>query len=238
MGTRTVTVSAGIDTLRERWKTVLAVLFALFGLKVLQAIVPLIYEEFAFVFFEYRLLGAVAVFGPHWIAAGVIVAGVVYIERRGIDSIGVRPMSRRDFAFTLGAFVLGFAVMYGTGLVVKALGLGTTAEGTRSLIRRFPTWALVVASVTAGVTEEILYRGYPIERLEELTDTIWIAAVITILLFAVGHYTVHGVGGIIQIIAWSGVITALYIKTRNLFACILMHTAQDLLVFLIIPFLA
>ena len=37
--------------------------------------------------------------------------------------------------------------------------------------------------VRAGVVEEILYRGYPIERLQMLTGRVWPAALIPALVF-------------------------------------------------------
>ncbi|WP_407067189.1 CPBP family intramembrane glutamic endopeptidase [Haloarcula regularis] len=46
----------------------------------------------------------------------------------------------------------------------------------------------LVIVVTAVVTEEILWRGYPIERLTEVTGNVWIGAVVSGTVFLAVHF--------------------------------------------------
>jgi membrane protease YdiL (CAAX protease family) len=85
----------------------------------------------------------------------------------------------------------------------------------------------VAIVITAGVTEEVLYRGYPIERLFAITGSLGLSASIPYILFVVIHIPVWGVGGSIQIGVWALIVTYLYVKGRNLCSCMLMHILND-----------
>ncbi len=79
--------------------------------------------------------------------------------------------------------------------------------------------------LTAGITEEILFRGYPIERLYELTGNMYIAAFLPWLAFTLLHVYFRGVGGAIQIGA------------RSIPACMTMHILNDACAFLLLPYI-
>jgi membrane protease YdiL (CAAX protease family) len=86
-----------------------------------------------------------------------------------------------------------------------------------------PGWWLVISVVRAGVSEEVLFRGYPIERLQELTGSRTLAALLPLVLFALAHVGPWGwahmlVGGI-----GGALLTLLYMWRRNLWANILAH---------------
>lgn len=81
--------------------------------------------------------------------------------------------------------------------------------------------------ITAGVTEELLFRGYPIERLSSLTGQMGLGALIAYGAFVALHLPFWGPEGTVQIGVCSLVVTALYIKRRNLPACMLMHLLSD-----------
>lgn len=127
---------------------------------------------------------------PHRLVAGVVV--VLWVERRDLASIGITRPSRRDLALNVVGFVLGLASFMTTEPLVQAFGFHHTERGTRSLIILFPMWMLAVITFTATVTEEILYRGYPIERLEELTGSIWTGAIATYVMFLAIHLPLRG----------------------------------------------
>ncbi|MEM3096354.1 MAG: CPBP family intramembrane glutamic endopeptidase [Nitrososphaerota archaeon] len=117
--------------------------------------------------------------------------------------------------------------------VVSALGLGTTSGGIAQLAR-VPIALRIAVVITAGITEEILFRGYPIERLNSLTGRLGLSALIAYVVFVLPHIPFWGLGGTIQIGVWS-IVTILYIKRRNLPACILMHILNDAYAFILLP---
>lgn len=135
-------------------------------------------------------------------------------------------------------FIIGAPTFILTAPLVSALGLGTTSAGILELAQM--SIALRIGIVlTAGITEEIMFRGYPIERINSLTEgRLGISALIAYVVFVLLHIPFWGLGGTLQIGVWNLVITILYVKRRNLPACMLMHILNDAYAFILLPLFA
>jgi membrane protease YdiL (CAAX protease family) len=83
-----------------------------------------------------------------------------------------------------------------------------------------------VASVTAGVCEEILYRGILFAILAVALGD-WAAVVLSSLIFGLGH-AYQGVAGIGKTTLVGFVMASLLVFTGSLFVPILLHTVIDL----------
>ncbi|WP_313692927.1 CPBP family intramembrane glutamic endopeptidase [Halorarum halobium] len=208
--------------------TLVGLVIALCGLSVLQALGSAVLPGG-----EFRQL-VVNDLGVKWFVTGLLVALVLYWEGRGLDSIGLGGLGWRDVAAAVLVFVLGAASYVVTTPLLAALGFETTVSGIETLAR-LPVALLIALSLTAAVTEEVLYRGYPIERLAELTGSVWVGAGLTFLVFTAVHLPFWGVGGTLQIGVNALLLTLLYVWRRNLGACILAHAINDLYAFVIIP---
>lgn len=165
---------------------------------------------------------------------GVLLWMVLRGERRGLDSIGLgfgapwRSLGR-GFALTL----LLFLVLSGTLAAFSALGLSYGAGPAIA-----PSLPVVLVTVLrAGICEEILYRGYAIERLGELTGSRWAAAAISLALFA-GFHIRQGVAGVLLTLILGAMLTAFYLLKRDLFASIIAHFLVDAIPNVIMPLLA
>jgi membrane protease YdiL (CAAX protease family) len=145
-------------------------------------------------------------------------------------------MSWRDVLWGVVGFIVGAFSFILTTPLVNALGLSTTSGGIARLAQ-IPLVLRIGIVITAGVTEEILFRGYPIERLNNLTGRLSLAALIAYVVFVLLHIPFWGLGGTIQIGVWSIVVTILYVKRRNLPACMLMHILNDAYAFILLPML-
>ena len=78
-----------------------------------------------------------------------------------------------------------------------------------------------------AVAEEVLFRGYPIERLLELTNSRWVAGVIPWAAFTYAHLASWGWAQLI-VAGYGGVLlTVLYLWRRNLWANMLAHWIAD-----------
>jgi membrane protease YdiL (CAAX protease family) len=131
-------------------------------------------------------------------------------------------------------FLAGGTIISVTMPIVSALGLSTTESGLRRLAE-LSIGLRVIIVLTAGITEEIQYRGYLIERLNALTGRLGLSTAISWILFMLLHIRFWGLGGALQIGIASVVLYALYFWRRNLLACILMHVLNDAVAFLLIP---
>ena len=94
-----------------------------------------------------------------------------------------------------------------------------------------------IGAVKVMTSIEILYRGYPIERLNRLTGRIWPGAVISLIIFVVFHLP-SGLGHTVGLVLPIGVIlTGLYVWKRNLTLNIAVHFLTDSLILVLLPLL-
>lgn len=181
---------------------------------------------------------AILFVAEEWVLALVLLGVVLFWEKQPLASIGIKKVTWRDVLWGLVGFIIGALTFVLTAPLVNALGLGTTSVGILELAQM--SIALRIAIVlTAGITEEIMFRGYPIERINSLTKgRLGISALIAYVVFVLLHIPFWGLGGTLQIGVWNLVITILYVKRRNLPACMLMHILNDAYAFILLPLFA
>lgn len=81
-------------------------------------------------------------------------------------------------------------------------------------------------SVTAGITEEIVFRGVLIGALA-LVMPLWAAGVLSIVLFTLGHLY-QGPSGMVRVFMVAVVLTAIFLVGGSLWPVIILHIAMDL----------
>lgn len=154
-------------------------------------------------------------------------------EKRPLASIGLsfdRPGRAllRGFALAIGLFLLLIGIL----AAYSSLGIryGEGAKIAPSL------WVVLLTVLRAGISEEIFYRGFAIERLTELGGSRGAAAVISLILFAGFHYR-QGPAGICIAFAVGAAITAFYLWKRDLLAAIIAHFLVDFVPNVLLPML-
>ncbi len=80
-------------------------------------------------------------------------------------------------------------------------------------------------SITAGVTEEVIFRGFLISTLA-LAMPVWAAALIVIGIFLVAH-AYQGLSGMLRILPITILLTAVFLIGGSLWPAILIHIAVD-----------
>jgi membrane protease YdiL (CAAX protease family) len=91
--------------------------------------------------------------------------------------------------------------------------------------------------VLGATAEEILYRGYAVERIATLTGSYWIAGVGSVLIFGVAHVPMWGWGPALSTIVSGGVLTAFFIWRRDLTANVIAHVLTDFVGIVVVPLL-
>ena len=99
-------------------------------------------------------------------------------------------------------------------------------------------WYLIIAVVIGGTVEEILYRGYAVERLASLTGSYWISSLVSVLVFGLAHVPPWGWGPALTTVLSGGVLTLFYVWTKDLNANILAHVTTDFVGIVLTPLLA
>lgn len=162
-----------------------------------------------------------------WIAVVILLAYVAFVERRPFTSIAFRRPGILDILLAIVAGVLlvaGIVVIY--SIIFPLLHLQMNAGEMASLLAT-PFWYRFALVTRAAIAEELLFRGYPIPRLSELTGSRWLAAFLSWLAFTYAHLSSWGAAQLI-VAGYGGlVLTILFLWRRNLWANMIAHWIGD-----------
>jgi membrane protease YdiL (CAAX protease family) len=156
---------------------------------------------------------------------------VVRVERRPLSSIGFRALGLKDGILAIVAGILILASLAFMLLVVFP-ALHWSESSQIASISRLPYWLNVLIVVRAAVSEEILFRGYPIERLEELTGSRAVAGVVTCAVFTLDHISFWGWHHMFIAGLAGAALTILYLWRRNIRVNMIAHFIVDASAFL------
>jgi membrane protease YdiL (CAAX protease family) len=150
---------------------------------------------------------------------------VVNREHLPLRSIGLR---RPDWSTLAAGIVFWSVAFYVLPLVMTPFTHGLAADaGLQSgiaRIARWPIWFRIVVGATGAVTEELLYRGYAIERLTAVTGRRWLGAAIPAAVFGAAHIPLWGVRfALAADLPFGIVMTLCYLWKRDLPANMLAH---------------
>lgn len=178
-----------------------------------------------------HLLGLAALVA---IVAGVLLM-VFHFEHQGFPSLGVRPFRWQSVALGLGLaafFVWLFAPA--AYWMLACLNVGGFETGMAKNAE-LPVWYLVVAVVAGGIAEEVLYRGYAVERIATLTGSYWIAGAVSVLFSGIAHVPMWGWGPALTTVVSGAVFTMFFIWRRDLTANVVAHVVTDFIGLVIVP---
>ncbi|MDE1467570.1 CPBP family intramembrane glutamic endopeptidase [Aurantiacibacter sp. D1-12] len=165
-----------------------------------------------------------------------------WLKREGVVgeawNLSTPPVSwGRTIGWAAAATLVIFLIFGLGGAAVDALGLGAPDPGfVLDLVTESPAmfavWIIGVAILAAGAGEELLYRGFLMDRLSRvagLRDKIWLVIIIQAVLFGLPH-AYQGWGGVVV----TGTVGLFFgwLRVRmngNLWACIIAHAAVDVL---------
>ena len=174
--------------------------------------------------FELPIAGSpIAVLVWNWAATAALVAYIIWVERLPLASILIKKPTVKDIEWAF--YFWGAAMVYAWVLSLIRPQQGN--EGVET-IAALPVLAVIGLIITVSITEEILYRGYPIERIGSLTGRRWIGVIVSAAIFSLSHLPFFGV----EWLLYQGVSVVLgyafYLWRRNLVASMLLHLLTDL----------
>ena len=163
-----------------------------------------------------------------WIMFGLIYL-TVFREQTGLRGIGFKRPRLIDLFYAVAFLLVANLFLTFFALFLGWVGLPVAEELTlilpRTGLERF-FW--VVLSITAGIVEETVFRGYLITRLRMFgRSNSWILPIIIASVsFGTGH-SYQGVGGFILLSVYGAMFSVLFIKTKTLWPVIIAHFFQD-----------
>lgn len=91
------------------------------------------------------------------------------------------------------------------------------------------------APITAAFCEEFFYRGFAITVLRSELGNIWIAGIVSSIIFAFMHIPRYGFGGFVQIGIVGLLLMILFIVTGSIYPGMLMHSVNNFFGFVLVP---
>ncbi|HZS45565.1 MAG TPA: CPBP family intramembrane glutamic endopeptidase [Blastocatellia bacterium] len=168
-----------------------------------------------------------------WVLVVILLIYVLIVERQPLSSIGFRRFRIWEIAIAIVAgivMVIGIVVIYGVVFPKLHLQMNT---GVMNTLLATPFWYRFMLVTRAAVAEETLFRGYAIERIEELTSSRALAALVSWALFTIAHLSSWGFAQLIVAGFGGVVLTILYLWRRNLWINMIAHWIADAAGFLL-----
>lgn len=121
---------------------------------------------------------------------------------------------------------------YVVAKILSLMGMYKKSEGLSELIDIFKSnnFLLVFTALTAGVVEEIIFRGYLLPRLEIFFKKPYISIIVSSLLFGLLHYKYGTIINVMGPIFIGFVFAVYYWRFRNISILIICHFLWDLVV--------
>jgi membrane protease YdiL (CAAX protease family) len=173
-----------------------------------------------------------------------LVAVASWGDERPLEKLGlVRAPWLRTLGFGVGGAIATYVVTAIFTVSATLLGqllspaghdeqLATKARAMTALAD-VPLWLILPLAIFAGIYEEIVFRGFLLARLRTLLDVRdrpllgpALAAVVSALLFAVGHGYQGGIG-VVQTFVAGLCFALLALGSRSLWPAILAHASID-----------
>lgn len=162
-----------------------------------------------------------------------IILWIYFVEKRTVASIGWKKVTAKSVFGGIGLGLVAFILFGISNVVIQALGLELNRE-VGELFASQPFLVLMLISLRAAVVEEVLYRGYAFERINELTKSKWIAALVPVIIFMLVHLS-WGIGHLVFVFFAGGLFMLVYISKRNLGLVMIAHFVTDVIAMLVLP---
>jgi len=167
-----------------------------------------------------------------WFYAIILIIVVIFGERKSISSMGFKKLTHVTLYESFGLVGFFFISMIAWRFLISpwfpevTLPAGQTATG--DLPNHFYYWFAPFALITASFAEEIIYRGYAMQRLLSYFKNPLPGLIIPHTAFALMHLK-DGFENAVMIFFIGSLFTWYFYKTRNLTLLILAHFIIDLL---------
>lgn len=164
-----------------------------------------------------------------WIVLAVAVLYSYFVEKRPFLIIKETKRSWKFYAVSfITLFILTAVVSTVSAQIIKYLGFNMHSRPSVIDFNRYPV-LILIASVTAGVCEELLFRGFIMTRMANIFGNKNLAILLSSVLFAIGHYTYGTVVEVVNPFLIGLIFAATYFRYRNIKLIIALHIVWDIM---------
>jgi len=162
-----------------------------------------------------------------WPILFVTLIYVVAVERRPLSSLGLRRPTWMTPVFGVAFALVLFALDPLSDLLIRVVHLQQQGGSAEHAIVVMPTWYKLVLVTRAALAEEVVFRGYAIERIEELTGSKTLAVAASVATFTAAHAAYWGWASLLGVAVGGLALALFYLWRRDLVACMLAHFIVD-----------
>jgi len=134
----------------------------------------------------------------------------------------------KDFGVALIFWLMAVVVLAAISTLLRLLHLVHVQKAVLAITPQ-TAWEIVLwvaLSITAGIVEEFVFRGYLLQQFSSIRGKLWIGVLISSLLFG-GAHGYEGIGSMIAIVAYGAMFCALAIHRKSLRAGMMAHAWHD-----------
>jgi membrane protease YdiL (CAAX protease family) len=167
-----------------------------------------------------------------WVAAGFTWWGIRMRRTPLSQLLGEQRRGWNGWKSDLGAavifWIMAAALLAGIGAVLKLFHFQTSQKMLAGIAPQTPLEMLlwIVLSISAGICEEFIFRGYMLQQFASLTNRLWIGVALSSLLFGISH-GYEGAAGMIAITAYGAMFCVLAMQRRSLRSGMMAHAWHD-----------
>ncbi|MEI8059527.1 MAG: CPBP family intramembrane glutamic endopeptidase, partial [Ferruginibacter sp.] len=165
-----------------------------------------------------------------WCSLGVVLYYTRYIEKQPLL---IWKNNRYPIGFYLLSVLILLVVIYtGAGILVRILTALTHNETSNKLLGIVQIFKhnipfLLFTALTAGIVEELVFRGYLQPRLQLLFNNSWAAIVVSAILFGLLHITYGTISNVVTPLFIGLIFAWYYQKYKNIKVLIPCHFLID-----------
>jgi membrane protease YdiL (CAAX protease family) len=168
-----------------------------------------------------------------WVLAAIVVWGIHMRKGSLRQLLGERRPTLRDWRDDL---ILAAVFWIGASIVLAAVGITlklahlSSPQKTIAQLAPQDTWQLVLwvlLSISAGICEELVFRGYLLQQFSRACRNVWAGVLISSLFFGIAH-GYEGVSGMIAISIYGAMFCLLALKRGSLRTGMIAHAWHDI----------
>lgn len=158
------------------------------------------------------------------------------VEHSDVRSIGVGERKWRYLRLGILVYIALFLISIGSEFVLTAAGLAGLSS-LQPLLKQYGFPVLLALFFTGTILEEVLYRGYLIERVTLLTGKAWLAGIVSWIAFTAVHFTFFGLGPTLEVGVLAAGLVLVYLRERSVWPCMIVHGLNNAFAYVIAPLL-
>lgn len=138
-----------------------------------------------------------------------------------------------NFNFQLRSFIFGIILFILSVIYFLLSSFIFNFEILKGLfkIKKYNFLFRILAGLIAGISEEVIYRGFLVIFLNSFFHNLFISSIISLFLFLIVHIPIWGILSAIQISIWSIMFYLYFAKTNDILALIIAHSLNDIFFF-------